>query len=159
MISTRYPVAPQPATCEHGVLKMSSHRSHGADHLFVEDCAVVRSRTDLQHVEVDLTEPDPLVDTLVVNRVDGQQTPLTVRVVGTRSRVGPPKLWFLCPKCDRRVGCLYSPSSREPFACRICCDLKYRSQYQRRKYKWLFDLLRRPIGEVGSGTEKRSGSR
>ncbi len=62
----------------------------------------------------------------------GEQMTVEVRVVTSRQHLGGERRWFACPRCGRRVGCLYSPSARELFWCRSCYHLIYDSQYARR---------------------------
>jgi len=38
--------------------------------------------------------------------------------------------WFECPRCQRRVGRLFSPDPASDFKCRHCYRLVYRSQYE-----------------------------
>jgi hypothetical protein len=42
---------------------------------------------------------------------------------------GGSRWWWLCPECKKRVDVLYLPKDRERLGCRICCGLKYSSQY------------------------------
>src|SRR5262245_6822251 len=44
---------------------------------------------------------------------------------------GGSRWWWMCPACDRRVDVLYLPPDRDRLACRVCCGLRYRSQYTR----------------------------
>ena len=62
---------------------------------------------------------------------DGQ-TDLTVRLLTTPQYLGGERRWFACPKCRRRVGCLYAPWITDPFWCRRCHHLLYDSQFARR---------------------------
>lgn len=55
----------------------------------------------------------------------------TIRLTSTSRPRGGKRPWFLCPACQRRVGLLYYVN-KQPFRCRICCELAYPSQYQSR---------------------------
>src|SRR5262245_42242614 len=110
--------------------------------LFVENCAIVRAPDIRQLREVARQHP-PAVR-MVITWPDGRETPLDVAMCATVSTIGPPKLWFACPACGRRVGCLYSPSADRPFACRHCWQLKYECQYPK-AHDLALDLL---LGKV-----------
>jgi hypothetical protein len=53
----------------------------------------------------------------------------------TYSHAGPcgrgMRVWWRCPKCNRRCGILYMPPGSDTFACRICHDLVYQVQMDR----------------------------
>jgi len=48
------------------------------------------------------------------------------------------RVWFLCPGCKRRVGCLYLPSFSYPdkLLCRKCHNLAYKCQNKHKSYEW-----------------------
>ncbi len=99
--------------------------------LRVSQCAVMRADPDLLRP---LKDRD-LSGIWVIVRVTwatGEQSTTEVRVVTSRQHLGGERRWFACPRCGRRVGCLYSPCAREPFWCRSCYHLIYDSQYARR---------------------------
>lgn len=56
----------------------------------------------------------------------GQPIEQPVYFSWTRPQFGGRRPWFLCPLCIRRVALLYLRGER--WACRICCDLAYRSE-------------------------------
>jgi hypothetical protein len=60
----------------------------------------------------------------------GQDQPIEqpVYFTWTRPKFGGRRRWFLCPRCIRRVALLYLRGER--WACRICCDLAYRSELE-----------------------------
>ena len=62
----------------------------------------------------------------------GAQADLKVRLLTTRQHLGGERRWFACPRCGRRVGCLYAPWITDPFWCRRCHHLLYESQFARR---------------------------
>ena len=64
--------------------------------------------------------------------VAGGEVDLTLRLLTTRQHLGGERRWFACPKCGRRVGCVYAPLITEPFWCRRCHHLLYDSQFARR---------------------------
>jgi hypothetical protein len=68
-----------------------------------------------------------------------------VGVVYTDLPCGGFRWWFACPGCQHRVDVLYLPADRDRVACRVCCGLKYRSQYRRGKPR---RRKRRPSVEV-----------
>ena len=49
-----------------------------------------------------------------------------VRIVRTSCNYGGARPWFLCPRCDRRIGVLFLRSGR--FMCRHCGRIAYSSQ-------------------------------
>ncbi len=97
---------------------------------FVEDCHVLRATAaTFRSVQRYTDEPLTTVRVSVTWR-DRRQTEMTVAVVTTRVRSGGLRYWFLCPRCRRRVGCLYTPSPDSAHRCRTCWDLKYLSQWR-----------------------------
>ena len=50
----------------------------------------------------------------------GAETDLHLRLLTTPQHLGGERRWFACPRCGRRVGCLYAPWITEPFCCRRC---------------------------------------
>jgi hypothetical protein len=57
---------------------------------------------------------------------DGVAASQHVPLERTACHYGGARLWFRCPRCDRRVALLYHRGGR--FACRTCCRLVYASQ-------------------------------
>jgi hypothetical protein len=50
-----------------------------------------------------------------------------IELSATRTRFGGERLWFICPLCKRRAGCLYRGSGEAVLGCRKCLGLRYRS--------------------------------
>jgi hypothetical protein len=50
-----------------------------------------------------------------------------VKITTTCPYLGGRRFWFQCPKCGKRVGCLFLPTGGQAFACRLCYYLTYRS--------------------------------
>jgi hypothetical protein len=79
-----------------------------------------------------------------------------VEVIRTPATVGGERVWFLCPRCYRRVRMLYLPPNAGRFACRHCHNLAYSSQHQSRRYRAidrlfrLADRLDRPSPTLGA---------
>src|SRR3954453_6329383 len=48
----------------------------------------------------------------------------------TPAAVGGERVWFICPRCVKRVRMLYLPPGGGRFACRRCHDLAYSSQHE-----------------------------
>jgi hypothetical protein len=65
----------------------------------------------------------------------GQPIEQPVYFSWTRRQAGGRRPWFLCPRCIRRVALLYLRGER--WACRICCDLAYRSELELKGYRGL----------------------
>jgi hypothetical protein len=51
-----------------------------------------------------------------------------IELSATRTRFGGERLWFTCPGCKRRVGCLYRGANGATLGCRVCLGLIYRNQ-------------------------------
>lgn len=56
-----------------------------------------------------------------------------VSMTSSQTRFGGLRLWFLCPKCNKRRGVLYLKDGE--IACRICFGLKYKKQ----RYKGMME--------------------
>ncbi|MHB8869589.1 MAG: DUF5679 domain-containing protein [Thermoleophilia bacterium] len=78
------------------------------------------------HVEDDCL----CVDYLFTDRLCDQR-PWQVALTRTRTSVGTERVWFLCPRCGRRVRKLYLPPGRSTFGCRSCHDLSSASRQTR----------------------------
>jgi hypothetical protein len=61
-----------------------------------------------------------------------------LRATSTRSPIGPPRWWWLCPACDRRCRFVYLTGSG--VCCRLCAHLTYRSRRLHRL--WLYEQAR-----------------
>ena len=99
--------------------------------LFVEQCAIVRATARLLRQSLLGRLGGALMADLTVTWPDQQRVDFSVPVLTSQQAVGGVRYWFGCPRCDRRVGCLYSPAPSEPFWCRWCRGLRYMSQYRR----------------------------
>jgi hypothetical protein len=64
---------------------------------------------------------------------DGQPIEQSVYLGWTRPQFGGRRPWFICPRCNRRVALLYLCGER--WACRICCELAYRSELELKGYR------------------------
>ncbi len=49
-----------------------------------------------------------------------------VRLTTSKTRFGGERFWFVCPKCQKRVGTLYK--SNEKIECRNCLNVYYLKQ-------------------------------
>jgi hypothetical protein len=98
--------------------------------LRVEQCAQIKARSDLlRSAQGGFGHTDrPAADLLVTWR-DGRRTTVKVPLLTTAQKLGGLRRWFGCPSCGRRAGCLYSLSSDQPFACRVCWGPVYEAQY------------------------------
>jgi len=74
--------------------------------------------------------------------VNGQPVRYDVRLATTPCHYGGVRYWFACPRCHRRVGCLYLPPGAIRFYCRKCHDLAYTSSQEAHQY----DRLGRSLG-------------
>lgn len=76
--------------------------------------------------------------------MDGQERSQSVPLTWTPCPYGGRRRWFLCPRCGRRVGKVYLPTTMywagervNVFRCRHCFDLTY-EQRQCRNLYWPF---------------------
>jgi hypothetical protein len=71
-----------------------------------------------------------------------------LELTSTPVHLGGARVWFLCPRCDRRAAILYG----SPFACRTCHGLAYESQRETVRARRIRRavLLRRSLGGSGS---------
>ncbi len=53
---------------------------------------------------------------------------IEVQLATSKTRFNGERLWFLCPKCNRRAGTLYKHPLQEKVGCRICLQLCYKKQ-------------------------------
>ena len=51
-----------------------------------------------------------------------------VRLATSEVYRGGRRYWFICPSCERRVGCLYLAPDGQLFTCRHCNGLSYKSR-------------------------------
>jgi hypothetical protein len=64
---------------------------------------------------------------------NGQRIEQPVYFSWTRPKFGGRRPWFLCPRCIRQVALLCLRGER--WACRICCDLAYRSELELKGFR------------------------
>ena len=91
--------------------------------------------------------------------VSGAETDLQLRLLTTPQHLGGERRWFACPKCGRRVGCLYAPWVTEPFWCRRCHHLLYDSQFARRDDTISYANAFMRLAKVGRRLERREKDR
>jgi len=60
----------------------------------------------------------------------------SVRLTWTACPLGGHRVWFRCPKCQRRCALIYSDDGIQ-FACRECLDLGYQSQLDDKAWREL----------------------
>lgn len=61
-----------------------------------------------------------------------------LQVEATQPNYGGRRWWWLCPRCQKRVGVLWLCSEARRFECRGCCGLTYESSQESHKYDGLF---------------------
>jgi hypothetical protein len=71
-----------------------------------------------------------------------------VRLDRTPCNYGGERIWFLCPRCNRRAAILYAPGHL--FWCRRCCQLAYSSQGEgtEDRVREKAEAIRRQLGGV-----------
>ncbi len=89
----------------------------------------------------------------------GAETDLHLRLLTTPQHLGGERRWFACPKCGRRVGCLYAPWITDPFWCRRCHHLLYDSQFARRDDAISYANAFMRLAKVGRRLERREKDR
>jgi hypothetical protein len=112
----------------------------------VEQCAQVSARrlNGLDFPEWNLGGRDVLI---THTWGSGKSTTFQVSILGSPQPCGGLRFWYSCPGCSRRVGRLYSPSPDDPFKCRKCWHLGYRSElYVPPAARAFLRLLRRMRG-------------
>lgn len=90
--------------------------------------------------------------------VDGIWEEYSIPITWSQCHFGGKRPWFLCRRCNRRVGRLYLNRQRY-FFCRHCVGLKYESQYEdatsrmvrkaekiRKRLDWEPSIFKRPSG-------------
>lgn len=80
----------------------------------------------------------------------GNQYDYKIRISATKPHYGGLRLWFHCPKCQKRLGKLYS---RGAYVCRGCADLSYDSRQQRPAFRYLDQAQKIHIALGGDGCE------
>lgn len=104
----------------------------------VEECAVFDVRG--------IAPVRPCVAVQVYYVVAGQPYTPTVQLTTTPTWVRrTPQPWLVCPSCTKRCGRLYLPVGQIVLKCRICWDLRYRSQQTSRKWRELQRRLGRAL--------------
>lgn len=78
--------------------------------------------------------------------VEGKQVSYTVKLTTTNTHFGSSRLWWVCPLCGKRVGCLYVVDKAKPIACRKCHNLKYEKAVRHRQKD--FDEIIKPLSEL-----------
>jgi hypothetical protein len=56
-----------------------------------------------------------------------------IELTTTPCNYGGERYWFVCPHCEKRVGCLYNKSGL--FLCRDCNDLTYEERNDSKKFR------------------------
>lgn len=108
-------------------------RPRSSSRLFVEDLPGL----DISEVPRPLQTPDsengPDEISIGVTSTwrDGQETYKRLRLTTTKPHFGGLRLWFECPRCNRRVAKLYPYLPARTYACRECLGLVYWLQYRK----------------------------
>lgn len=62
----------------------------------------------------------------------------------TKCNYGGNRYWFICPKCNRRIGVMYRKPLSNIFLCRYCNNLTYQlSKYRRAKEEQTIKIVHR----------------
>ena len=59
-----------------------------------------------------------------------------------------PQPWLVCPACHKKAGKLYIPRGETQLRCRLCWDLRYRSQQTRKRWRELESQMGRPLRRI-----------
>lgn len=77
--------------------------------------------------------------TLLTSILVGNQL---IKLTTSSCNYGGKRYWYLCPKCQVRVGVLYRPLGDNSFECRNCKNLKYElTQLRRSKNEYWVKAL------------------
>ena len=108
--------------------------------MIVEDCGVVdvaevhRALKDYAHksaCSIGSLALRGLSVTLTLTGLDGTRTRIDVDLTTTEPYFGGSRLWFLCPRCERRAGKLYIAEELRQVGCQVCLRLVYATQYRK----------------------------
>lgn len=88
--------------------------------LLVEDCQKVAVSEVLKKYRKDLKE--------TILRSQFEMMTTTIRLTTSRTGNNGTRYWFLCPRCDRRVGVLLIHPLQGSLGCRTCLNLEYRQR-------------------------------
>ena len=75
-------------------------------------------------------------------RLSNGETYRFIALTTTPQPFGGERLWFRCPVCTSRVGCLYAPQESADLRCRKCWHLRYASELRHRNLG--YELVERP---------------
>ncbi len=108
--------------------------------MIAEDCGVVdvaevhRALKDYAHksaCSIGSLALRGLSVTLTLTGLDGTRTRIDVDLTTTEPYFGGSRLWFLCPRCERRAGKLYIGEEPWQVGCQACLRLVYQTQYRK----------------------------
>ncbi len=51
-----------------------------------------------------------------------------VSITTSRTKFNGERLWFSCPRCNKRIGVLFKHPTSKIVGCRTCLNLKYKKQ-------------------------------
>ena len=121
-----------------------------------DDCSVIRAtRCVTRPGRLRSGPSESRVLELTVTWPEGRHMAFRVALVATTQRLGGFRLWFACPSCGRRVGCLFSGFEEKPLACRHCLRLVYRSQYLTPEVRSFVRWFKRMERRHGAVAERR----
>ncbi len=85
-------------------------------------------------IGIDVLSSERLLFHYAVTNRSGDQTTYSyfVDLESTPCYFGSKRWWFTCPECDRRCRILYLVGGSRYFVCRICRNLTYRSQQEKK---------------------------
>ena len=97
------------------------------NNLLVEDCSKIAVADLIREYRIKLKE----------SFLTSQLEMMSVNVRLTTSQTGNKgtRFWFVCPKCERRVGLLLRHPLQGTIGCRLCLNLEYR----KRRYKGMIE--------------------
>lgn len=76
-------------------------------------------------------ETEPMI--VLSYRIENRLVKESINLQKTKPHFGGVRWWLTCPICERRMGKLFLPPKGHYFACRKCCDLRYRSNLGARR--------------------------
>jgi hypothetical protein len=108
---------------------------------------------DLRPADID-NVPRPVAPTLQVSLDWGEgqgRSNWQVRTTQTDTPFGGKRVWFSCPRCERRCRKLYADESLRALGCRVCLGLRYFSQRRAANKIRLVERMARVIRDMHAG--------
>ena len=97
---------------------------------------------------------DPVSEGTTSRTVQLRSSENVYHLESTLTPLGGLRWWWLCPRCGKRRAWLYMPPRANFWACRVCHDLKYRSQRENYRLSKFDCMIWLSSGALASMREK-----